>query len=269
MRLAQYGSLADLLKTLPQSVGEGRVTDQEWCGFTPADNVKTSGQALNLVKNGWHDGAERIAREVESLDAPSARVVRRRGTWGPQGDTVDMQRVYGGALDLAWRRMLPVNVSGPRRVRLVADVGARSNVTSESMFWRGAALAKLADVFVTAGYAVEILSANVANNASKPGGPDHLVSVVVKDSSAPIDPSAVAALTALPWFKRGLLIPWFKKQYGGDPSSHGITESPEALEALQAPGTLLIVVPHSVRTQAQASTWCKEQVEALDAAAVA
>lgn len=127
----------------------------EWLGHERGVTVDT---VRSRITKGWPSGVTRMERSVASLDVPPPRSVRRRSVWSDQGDTVDMQRVWSGRLDTAWRRTSPQRSAQPPRVTIACNVTAASRVDSKPLFWRGAACAKLADLLVTSGYSVRVLS---------------------------------------------------------------------------------------------------------------
>jgi hypothetical protein len=114
-----------------------------------------------------------------------------------------MQRVWQGQLDTAWRRVAKPLGMGPKRVRVVVDSIASGGEDEAKMRWRGVAAMKLADALINAGYSVQVESAFKGHDDG-----DWVARVIVKEYTAPLDLSSLAATTALPAFFRALGHDW-------------------------------------------------------------
>lgn len=218
-----------------------------------------------LIENGWTRGAELMA-QVEGVDAPRATDIRRRMIWTDNGDEIEMQRVYSGNLDTAWRRTRRVNVSGPVRVRIAVDALAHAIVDSAEMRWRGVAAMRLADALTEAGYMVEIESAFHGGSFTKLG--NVTLRVVVKPYDQPINLPVLAATTALPAFFRmhGHLMHLVAAASRGIAlASVGYSVKP--LEKAHIPADKaerLFIAPQTIRNAYDANQWlitCMEEIE--------
>lgn len=151
-----------------------------------------------LIRDGWSRGVELMTRVAADVEVPAPVSIRRRARWTDAGDDLEMQRVYAGDLEHAWRRTQRASGSGPARVRLLVDSLAFATATAESMRWRGVAALVAADLLTSAGYSVQIESVmhGLAN------GHRYAPSCIVKAYTAPLDLSSLAATTALPAFFR-------------------------------------------------------------------
>ena len=117
-----------------------------------------------------------------------------------QGDELDIHAVYSGGLDRAWSRKRRKNARSRMSVRLVAQMGGSRHMVAEEMFWRGAAVVKLAELLEESSYRVEIVGADWHEvDRSIVFGDEKLAaavigSFIVKDAGAPMDIEAVAGV---------------------------------------------------------------------------
>jgi hypothetical protein len=176
-----------------------------WCG---TNSAKKKGETptqttLRLIREGWDEGVKLMDSVAGSVEIPTPVSIRRRNVWSDQGDEVEMQRVWQGQLDTAWRKVAKPLGMGPKRVRVVIDSIASGGEDEQRMRWRGVAAMKLADALINAGYSVQVESAFKGSD-----GGDWIARVIVKEYTAPLDLSSLAATTALPAFFRALGHDW-------------------------------------------------------------
>lgn len=172
--------------------------DKDWTGLPFSVNAQ---QTAELVSKGWTDGAKRIQENMEALEMPTAKSIRRRRVWSDQGDSVDMDRVRMGALETAWERMGRRSVSQPPRVTIYSPIWVTCSTKAEAMFWRGAAVVKLADALTEAGYNVEIRAVSAyQDNREK-----CIDTITVKPFEAGMDNASVASALALGAFLRKIM----------------------------------------------------------------
>lgn len=183
--------------------------DRAWMGI--ADDVKDGERMLDatlrLVRDGWRKGVDLMAEVADKITAPTPKAIRRQQRWKDSGDDVDMQRIWGGNLDNAWRGTVRDYRSGPQRVRLLVDAIESGGNGAEGMRWRGVAALKLCDLLTEAGYSVQIesvISCKDSSNVSK----TFKLRTIVKDYEAPADLLTLAATTALPAYFRCLMHLW-------------------------------------------------------------
>lgn len=207
---AHYESVADFIGALEQSNQRTkrmeyflRSPKEDWFG-TPG--LSTGLDLIGAIRNGWESGATRIEALIESVadEVPKPMSIRRRAQWSDQGSEVEMQRIWGGQLDTAWRRVMRAPGNNKRSVRIIIDSIAFGGETAETMRWRGLTGATLAVLLSRAGYRVELLSAFQAKSGGT--GP-MLFSCVIKPMDAYISPTELAACVT-PGFFRALGHAW-------------------------------------------------------------
>lgn len=137
----------------------------------------------------------------DALRPPMGR--RHRPAWGDTGDAVDMQRVYAGTLDRAFRGMRHAAVRAPRVVRLLVPCNAPSKTHASTMAWRGVAAAAMCQRLTQAGYAVEIVGCFTAENVypNRPF-PNAHIEVDLKSAHAPLDLLTLSGALTVAGFSR-------------------------------------------------------------------
>lgn len=157
--------------------------------------------ARRAMAQGWPEGVARMLAGIKELsNVPQPRNVKRKLIRADQGDEFDIHAAYCGRLDRAWTRRARREVYGSRNVRLVADVLDNASVDAATIFWRGAAVLRLADMLTEAGYNVEIW-AGFAGQGCAPGI-TQVDTVCVKAPTAPMDLNALAAALCMTGFAR-------------------------------------------------------------------
>ena len=236
---ATYASIADFNSAvqLPcrhadnKTIWEGFVTHGRMSNWYGA-GCHTGMDVLALMRDGWHDGRDRMMElrsKLTNIDlAPRDR--RRRMVRGPQGDVLDIHAVYAGRLDVAWRAPRRVNMQGPQRVDLVANMICSGFEHADVLFYRGAAAAVLADMLETAGYMCRLSVAF----GGKADGVKTSCRITVKEHGMPFDVTSTSAVI-LPGFFRALGHAWIanhcphKRDTGGISVGQGIVEPHELL----------------------------------------
>jgi hypothetical protein len=163
--------------------------------------VRDRAAAIDAVNNGWADGVKRLFDAMGHIEAPAPTSIRRRKARGDFGDEIDMQAVYAGTLDRAWRTRQRKTVQHARTVSIVMQVGAVSEIHAEQMFWRGAACVVLADALTQAGYNVEINGYSACAGLG-PDDVDVTLLFPIKASTDPLDVAAIASVVCLGGFHR-------------------------------------------------------------------
>lgn len=176
------------------SMDQKQRTNESWYG------AASPRIAMDRAFKGWPEGAERVRSMMESIDAPPPVDMKRKVTRGDQGDELDIHAVYRGGLDRAWSRKRRLHTRARMSVRLVAQMGGSRHMHEEEMFWRGAAVLKLAELLEESGYRVEI----VGVSQHHVDGWEHLAyaSFIVKDARAPLDVEQVAGVVCNAGFAR-------------------------------------------------------------------
>lgn len=184
--------------------------DHEWMGVK--DDVLHGDEpgvsaALRLAREGWRRGVDLMDEVSDKITAPTPKTVRRQQRWREQGDDIDMQRIWSGNLDNAWRGTVRDLRNGPQRVRILIDAIESGGEGADAMRWRGVAALKLSDLLTEAGYSVQIESVIDCKDSSVESKTFKL-RAIVKDYEAPSDLMTLAATTALPAFFRALIHCW-------------------------------------------------------------
>ena len=185
-------------KSLWEQWGFTESWDSDWNGA----DCRTGNDVQKRMRDGWPEGRDRLNElrsGVTTLDAlPQDR--RRRMVRGPSGDTLDINAVYAGRLDVAWRTPRRTTSSGPQKIELCANMLCSGGAHADVLFWRGAAAAVLADLLEFAGYMVRLV---VIFGGEVCGGSGEKVScrVTVKEHGTPFDVTSTSA-TILPGFFR-------------------------------------------------------------------
>lgn len=238
-------------------------TNHEWHGLlgVAKDGESATNATTRLIRDGWQQGVDLMQQVAGAVDVPVPRSVRRRGAWMDQGDEVEMQRVWAGDLDRAWRRTVRLDSTGPRRVRILVDSIANGGVEANVMRWRGVAALRLCDVLVEAGYTVQVESVF----CGKSDGHRYRLAVAVKDYSQPLDLPALAATTALPAFFRALHHEWHYLAAPGeiDGVSYYVLEAtPEDFQ--NGDSAAVYLAGQKIKDARQAAAWVAECVRHID-----
>lgn len=178
-------------------VGTAEKTRQKNLSWFGAEH---SAEAAARAFKGWPEGAEQVRSMMSDVDAPPPASLRRKINRGDQGDELDIHSVYRGSLDRAWTRRRRLNTRSRMSVRLVATIGGSNMQKHEEMFWRGAAVAKLAELLEESGYRVELVG---AHQQFVDGHDTSTYSTfIVKDAASPLDLEQVAGVLCNAGFAR-------------------------------------------------------------------
>lgn len=182
--------------------------DVDWMGLDGQINVGESAFdcTSRLVRDGYPAGVKMIEAVSKNVTAPTPMSVRRVPKWSNNGDDVDMQRIWNGDLDTAWRTTHRASRRGPQRVRVLIDSIAEGGASAKSMCWRGVAALKLADMLTEAGYSVQVESVIQCKDSFSSN--KYKLRTIVKEYEQPLDMMTLAATTALPAFFRSLVHTW-------------------------------------------------------------
>ena len=167
-------------------------------------NGYTVSMMLKCIENPPTDlmmRVDELRRQIESgIEVESGRrrrVIRRLDA----GDEVDPFAYAMGEVD-CWSEARMVNAVKPV-VRIAVNVVVSAMYGPETVVWRGAAAAALADILTIQGYSVELYAFEAVENFSDE--PDEFRSVskvIVKHSDMPIDlPSMAFALSEIAFFR--------------------------------------------------------------------
>jgi hypothetical protein len=182
--------------------------EYDWYGMTKNDTRCPVVYASDMLRTGWNEGVERMESAMTELaEVPASRSVRRRACWSDAGDSIDMQRVYSGQLDAAWRKCTRQSARAPKPVTIWILAGLSFADSTDAIFWRGAACATLADRLSKAGYSVGINAYNCEKSRldNMKQGPGFDFRLTIKPHSTPLDLASMTAAIALPATIRGAL----------------------------------------------------------------
>lgn len=172
----------------------------KWSGLDKNEHRQGEKLAVaqaRLYAEGWPRGLQMLQGLLDSFsDAlPAPRSVRRRRTWGDQGDSVDMGRVWSGDLSRAWSRTAAREVRCASVATIYINASLSANQPQQVAFWRGAAGVVLADILTRAGYSVEIYACTTMRGTDARTTKDAAVTLALaKAAGAPLDLSALAAI---------------------------------------------------------------------------
>lgn len=160
--MSDLAAVADAPFVCKDNIGHNyfrnRGDDSNWiCEDRPI--LDQAGVAKHLRDQLFAPGVERIERLSAGLSAPAPRSRRRKAYQSDQGDELDMQRLWQGDLDRAWRNTRREHTVGPSRVLIVIDVCAHGGLRAEKLALRGAAALALASSLNEAGYVLGISGA--------------------------------------------------------------------------------------------------------------
>lgn len=165
-------------------------------------DAPTGEEAARRAFHGWPEGAERVRRMMAEMDAPPPVSLRRKVQRADQGDALDIHAVYRGGLDRAWERRRREHSRARMSVRLVAQIGGSKHTSAESLFWRGAAVTKLAEMLEESGYRVEVVGFEWHDSDEGEHQFYTRNTFVVKDAGAPLDVEQVAGVLCNAGFPR-------------------------------------------------------------------
>src|SRR5690606_14947015 len=115
----------------------------------------------------WEDGARRLQDITRELTPPTTMSRRRKPAWREEGDELSVDRALTGQWDAAWRSSRRVWCAGPATVTLLTYWGGNAVVTTDQLFWQGAAAAVLCDALEDAGYRVQLIAGSTTINCMR------------------------------------------------------------------------------------------------------
>lgn len=237
--------------------------DSAWYGLPHPSGTK---EIHKLIHDGWTDGAKAMAALSDDIQISRLPTVRRRRAWSDQGDELSIDRLYAGALDVAWRRPRKGLCTTPPRIRIVINMATPFSVKGREMFWRGAAGVILADKLTEAGYTIQIISAAMGAGCWPMGKwPKRcLYSCVVKDWRMPMELSGLASTTALAGMFRKFGFLQIIKMAPAE-ITNGICAPMEIPATRFAEGAHKTFVINACNSKEDAMAWLKTSIAAIKA----
>lgn len=184
--------------------------DKQWKG---SDNME---ETLDLVEEGWQEGAEQVEKLRERIEAAHPIALRMR-KHGIAGAYPNVPRAIAGNIqhmkipDMTRSRKKPV-------ITLVSNMASNWTVGAHQISNRAAAVAALVDKIESSGYSVEVISTATTKGGSWDGetGYTACTSIVVKRSDQPVDIKRLAfGLGHVSLFRRMVFADW-----GVEPSAN-------------------------------------------------
>jgi hypothetical protein len=238
-----------------------RKSDKDWLG------VRSVAELRSVLTKGYPEGVAKLEK-ITVGDLPAPQDIRRRRVRSDQGDELDMQAVYRGDLSRAWSRTKRQSRNSVRSVSIVIDLAGNANVTSDELFWRGAAGLRLAYELTEAGYSVAIYGAAGADEITTQGSNNVCQFVEIKAEDSPLDMDRLASLTCLSGFFRTSLFTgiYFAADKLGLQASYGLGRSnnkllAEGIKALPIPQEAIIQT--AVKSKSSAEAWLKSVLEQI------
>lgn len=242
--------------------------DIDWMGLANEVQAKETAFActVRLVRDGWRNGLNLLAQVANKVTAPTPKTVRRYQRWQEQGDDVEMQRIWAGSLDNAWRGTHRDTRHGPQRVRILIDAIESGGKGADGMRWRGVAALKLSDLLTEAGYSVQVESVISCKDSFSTRV--FKLRAIVKEYEQPLDLLTLAPCTALPAFFRALMHAWgLAVAPNARPGVSYQVRTPTADEFPDGDDNCKVfVIPGAANTATKASEHITKIIEALDEA---
>lgn len=277
MIIQQTFTLADFLATVesapcvvaanePARRAWRRENNFEWCGLDANAGPSPTEATIALARNGWAAGVNLLSDIPADDEPPAPRTVRRRMRWGDYGDDVDMQRIWAGQLETAWRRPTKAQAHGPARFRIIVDSIAPSGENAASMRWRGVAALRLSDALTEAGYSVQVESGFIARG-NEDANNKYVLRVIVKPYEAPLDLAALAATTVLPAFFRALGHEWYLIAAPRQITSNAFYVNPLDVKLFSNANDAapLILATGAVNSAERAAEWVRKSIQQMEA----
>lgn len=240
------------------SAAEDSEYSRKWCGLPDGWSAKPEQLAARLAL-GYEEGAHRVAKMRDTISVPQMVNIRRRSTWGEQGESIDMDRVRAGQLDRAWRGPRKV-VCQPPRVLILADVCANAGEDADSMAWRGVASLVLADALNEAGYQIAIV-----NGFKTMREKSICVTSVVKHFRSPLSILDLSSAIVLPATFRSLGINalWYLANFDLG-SGCGMASVLKADDAPDMGQNITIVLDASITNEKSARDWVVQRIGEIE-----
>lgn len=248
---------------------DGEMLAIRWIGKECAAAIAKKKQRRNVqsvtewLREGWPEGVKRIHDELGHLDLPEMTDIRRRCRWSSEGDTLSVERLYGGDMDTCWLTYSRGTVKRPPPIHIFCDISV--NCSSDALFWRGATQFAFVEAALAAGHRVKVEQVINIEGLSNSGS-GFLAVTCVKDYDQSLNPSALAAISAncasmrLTDFGHCTQIPEYMTCYGGVAS---LNMDRIRNRGLLDPRAHTLLVPNHIFSRDDAVGWLKTACEDL------
>ncbi len=230
----------------------GRPSSQDWdtsteassrdgwdAGFKwsiPAEGMKGEGERLKfmdtLVNSGWEKGARRcreLSNKILSANPSVATINYESQKYS--GQRLNVNAYLNGRAN-CFSKLRIEQMTGPKRILLIANVGVNANENQEQMFIRAAPFLAAADYLENSGYSVSIEALAIADGYYDG---NMMSSITVKEYQDPLNMSKAAAiLCSAAVFRNGMFHAWAAGQVRVGGGFGHMTQNPEQIVNLQA-----------------------------------
>jgi hypothetical protein len=173
-----------------------------------------------------------------------------------------MSRVWAGRVDVAWQRCEREQRIGPQSVCILVKIGGIASVSAETLFWRGAAALRLADLLTEAGYNVELEAAHTSAHVSDSDG--FALQVPIKEATAPLDLNSLAVVVCLAGFFRYTVFRAMCACPGHVGGGFGSTVSYRKLVSTTDDSRATLLLDDGVSSADTARAWIEQQIANLE-----
>ena len=159
----------------------------------------------HLAAQTFPEGVALVAELTQKLDAPTPVNRRRRPVRAPEGDELDIGRVWDGDLEHAWRNTRREQSVGPSRVLVAVQINAPAYVQASTLAWRGATALAYTSALLEAGFVVELIACT-RNTLLDAENSTYSADVTLLGAGEQLDVHKLASLTASGLLFRGVIL---------------------------------------------------------------
>ncbi len=234
----------------------GKTEGIKWLG------VPTAAEARAAIRGGWQDGTRRMLDAMSKFSGDfGAANIRRALVRGDHGDEMDVHRALRGELDRAWSRRHRATRSASSIVTIACDLMVDAGKSADAIFWRGAAVTRLADLLTDAGYAVELVAFCDIVGLDRSGRIDQQQMTVIKAPDMPLDLNAVSASLCLAGYFR--LVAFEAMTCIDEEADWGLGVPGYGAKCEYDSPLLIQASSKSIQTREQAEAWLTKQIDSF------
>lgn len=188
LRFDSFEAFLDSAQIVPsqQDSSSSRTSKNgDWAG------TKTFGEAVELAKRGWAEGAAKALALRGSIDAAVREIVAARQaqySWDVTGDSIDVGKYLTGEPECCITQTPDGDSVSSKVVKLCANLAASGSVSVKSLYARGAVILSAIDILESLGHRVELWIAHASR------GSKGIIQqfAMVKPASQPLEADRVA-----------------------------------------------------------------------------